>query len=209
MVLVTRLRRRDERGSILVTAAVLLVGVATLAGLAVAGGAVYAADQEGRRAADVAALAGAAALPTINVGSGPNPLAIPTPGQLDTPLGTVDATPAVPNLNQDLSLGACHLVGQHFSNRWSPVTESWQSGPVTCSVSVSMGDPWLDRLADCLSAVNATLTCADDLQRSLTSQLPVPDQASPVVTALNGPLTTAGDTGKALTAQLMAQIQTL
>src|SRR5437764_15357354 len=110
MVLVRRCHR-DERGSVLVTTAVLLVAVAALAGLALAGGAVYAADQEGRRASDVAALAGAAALPTIDVGTGPNPLAVPTPAQLSTAcdaIGTTTSTTALPaqcSTSQDTPLG--------------------------------------------------------------------------------------------------------
>lgn len=205
-----RQRRRDEQGAILVTTAVLLVGVATLAGLALAGGAVYAVDQEGRRAADVGALAAAAALPTINVGRGPNPLDVPVPTQTDTPLGPVDATPALPTLGQDLQLGGCQLVGQHFAGSTpSPATAMSPAGKVQCTQTVSLEDPWLQRLAECLAGVNATLTCADDLQHSLTSLIPAPDATSPVSTELSQAIATVGTTATMVTSQFMAQLQAL
>jgi len=67
-------RFRGEQGATMVVAAILIPVLAVFAGLAWGTAMVYGANQEGRRAADMAALATAAAMPTFNVASAPIPV---------------------------------------------------------------------------------------------------------------------------------------
>src|SRR5207302_9133258 len=165
------------------------------AGLALAGGGLYGASQEGHRAADAAALAGAAALPTVNVGTGPTPIGVPGPSQLDTPLGTVDTAGELPTLGQDFVLGACRIAALQFQPTRSPVTAT-SSGTTSCTASVGLGDQWLQRLADCLAGWSASAGCAQQLESSLESRLPAPAPTDPVTAALRDAATRAGQTGQ-------------
>jgi hypothetical protein len=202
--------RRDDAGAILPTAAILLVALAAFAGLTVAGGAVYAAAQEGRKAADLAALGAAANLPTLNLGTtSANPQGLPAPVQLDTPLGTVDTTAALPTINQDFVLGACNIAARQFAPGRAPVTQAYGATAPTCAPTPHLANQWLQELANCLAGTTAAADCANRLATGLASLLPPPAPTSPVVSAVQSATTQAGMTGQVVTSSLMAQIRAL
>jgi hypothetical protein len=204
-----RRRRADESGAILVTAAILMIAVAAVGGLSLAGGSVYAVAQEGRRAADFSALAGAANLPTLNLGSRDNPLGVPEPSRTDTPLGTVDTTVVLPTLGDDFTLGVCAVAARQFGDGRAPMTDAYASAPTTCTPSVGFDDPWLQEVADCLAGSTNAADCAARLEQGLTDQLPPRLAGSKVVTALRDATTDAGLTGSVVTAELMTQVRSL
>jgi len=204
-----RRTRDDEQGAILVTTAVLLTAVAAFAGLALGTAGLYGAAQEGRTAADLSAVAGAASLPGLAIDSSPNPLGLPAPSQLDTPLGTVDATPSLPTLGTNWTLGICNVVAKQFADRRSPLTDSWGTAPVQCTPSVSITDPALQRLANCLEGAGALASCAVQVEAGLASVADVPPAASPAVAALKEATTYAGLAGDAVTAELLARLRAL
>lgn len=204
-----RRTRGDEQGAILVTTAVLLTAVAAFAGLALGTAALYGTAQEGRTAADLSAAAGASSMPGLAIGSSSNPLGLPAPSQLDTPLGTVDATPSLPTLDTDWALGICNIVGKQFTDRRSPLTISWATGPVQCTPSVSVADPALQRLANCIEGAGALASCLAQLEAGLASLAQAPPEASPVVAAVQQMTVDAGKTGDVVTAELLAQIHGL
>jgi hypothetical protein len=205
----SRRTRGDEQGAILVTSAVLLTALAAFGGLALGTAALYGTAQEGRTAADLSAAAGAASLPGLAIGTTPNPLGLPTPLQLDSPLGTVDAEPVLPTLGSNFPLGVCHVAAAQFVNKRSPLTAAWKTGPVTCSPTVSLPDPALQRLANCLAGTAATGGCAAQLEQGIATMAQAPDAAAPVVTALKNATTQAGQTGQVVTSQLVAQLRAL
>lgn len=204
-----RRTRDDEQGAILVTTAVLLTAVASFAGLALGTAALYGASQEGRTAADLSALAGASSLPGLAIGSSPNPLGLPAPSTLDTPLGTVDATPSLPSLGTDWRLGVCDMVGKQFTGRRAPLTESWATAPVRCTPSVAVADPAVQRLAECLEGAGALASCAAQLEAGLASAADVPSEASPAVAAVQEATEAAGVAGDVVTAELLARLHEL
>src|SRR5688500_3099595 len=165
----TRRARRGEAGATLIVAAVLLTAVAAFAGLLLAGGSVYAAAQEGRRAADLAALAAAANLPTLNLGTTENPLGLPAPMQLDTPLGTLDSTTRLPTLGEDFLGGACAVVARQFGDNRSPVTDNYSTAAPTCTPSVHLANAWVQRLVDCLGGPAAATGCGAALAEGVAS----------------------------------------
>lgn len=203
--------RGDEQGAVLVTTAVLLTAIASFAGLALGTAALYGTAQEGRTAADLSAAAGAAALPGLAIGSTTwsNPLGLPTPSMLDTPLGTVDATPALPTLGTDFTLGVCRVVAQQFIDRRSPLTESWMTDPVQCTPTVSISDPALQRLANCLEGAGAMASCASQVESNLAAMADLPAEGAPVVAAVKEATEYAGLAGDVITADLMARIHNL
>lgn len=210
----SRARRcRGDDGATLVTAAVLLTAVAAFAGLLLAGGSVYAAAQEGRRAADLAALAAAANLPTLNLGSGtdPNPLGLPSPRHLDRRLGTigVDASTPLPTLGEDFLSGACAVAARQFGNGRSPVTDSFSTAAPTCSPEVHLANPWLQELVSCLGGAAAATGCAADLAEALGDRLPAPRATDPIVAALSDAVHEAGMTGQVVTSTLLDEIRAL
>lgn len=206
-------RRRGDEGATLVTAAVLVTAVAAFAGLLLAGGSVYAAAQEGRRAADLAALAAAANLPTLNLSSGadPNPLGLPSPGMLDRRLGAVgiDRSTPLPTLGEDFLGGACAVAARQFGDGRSPITDSFGTEATTCSPMVHLANPWLQQLVDCLAGAAATTGCAADLAYALGERLPAPRVTDPVVAALTDAVREAGLAGQVVTSTLLEQIRTL
>jgi hypothetical protein len=202
--------RRDDAGAILPTAAILLVALAAFAGLTMAGGAVYAAAQEGRKAADLAALGAAANLPTLNLGTtSANPQGLPSPVQLDTPLGTVDTTATLPTINQDFVLGACNIAARQFAPGRAPVTQAYAAAAPTCAPTPHLANHWLQELANCLAGTTTAADCANRLDAGLASLLPPPAPTSPVVSAVQSTTTQAGMTGQVVTSSLMAQLQSL
>lgn len=204
-----RRARGDEQGAILVTTAVLLTAVASFAGLALGTAALYGAAQEGRTAADLSAAAGAASLPGLAIGTEPNPLGLPTPSMLDTPLGTVDATPSLPTLGTDFTLGICRIVAQQFIDKRSPLTESWATGPVQCTPTVSIADPALQRLADCVEGAGALASCAAQVESNLVAMADLPAEGAPVVAAVEEAIQYAGLAGDVMTADLMSRLHNL
>lgn len=204
-----RRTRGDEQGAILVTTAVLLTAVASFAGLALGTAALYGTAQEGRTAADLSAAAGAASLPGLAIGSRPNPLGLPAPTMLDTPLGTVDATPALPTLGTDFTLGTCRVVAQQFVDKRSPLTQSWMTGPVQCTPTVSVADPALQRLANCLQGAGSLASCAGQVEANLAAMADIPAEGDPVVAALQDATDYLGLAGDIMTADLMARIRNL
>ena len=199
--------RRTDSGAILPTAAVLMIALASFAGLALAGGSVYGVAQEGRRAADFGALAGAANLPTLNLGSTANPLGLPGPTQTDTPLGTLDTTMTLPTLGEDFTLGTCAVVARQFGDGRSPLTEAYDTAPTTCSPSVAFSNPWLQHVADCLAGTTAAADCASRLQQGLDDLLPPLVGDSAAVTALEQAVAESGMTGQVVTEELMSQLR--
>ena len=206
-------RCRGQEGATLVTAAVLLTAVAAFAGLLLAGGSVYAAAQEGRRAADLAALAAAANLPTLNLGSGtdPNPLGLPSPRQLDRRLGTIgiDAGTPLPTLGEDFLGGACAVAARQFGGGRSPITDGYSTAAPTCSPQVHLANPWLQQLVDCLAGAGATTGCAADLAEALGDRLPAPRATDPVVAALSDAVREAGMAGQVVTVTLLDELRAL
>jgi hypothetical protein len=204
-----RRARGDEQGAILVTTAVLLTAVASFAGLALGTAALYGTAQEGRTAADLSAAAGAASLPGLAIGSTPNPLGLPAPSMLDTPLGTIDATPSLPTLGTDFTLGVCRVVAQQFIDKRSPLTESWATGPVQCTPTVSVTDPALQRLVDCLQGAGSLASCAGQVESNLAAMADLPPEGAPVVAALEEATAYVGLAGDVMTAGLMARLHNL
>lgn len=201
--------KRDEEGAILITAAILLTAVSAFAGLTLAGGSVYAAAQEGRKAADLAALGAAANLPTLNLGTTPNPLGLPAPSQVGTPLGTVDLTSNLPTLADDFTYGACAIAARQFAPGSAPLTESYGTAAPTCTPEVGLANQWLQELADCLGGPAAASGCAAALESGIASLLPPPAPTSPAVSALQAATHEAGMAGQVVTTDLMVRIRSL
>ncbi|HEV7887445.1 MAG TPA: hypothetical protein VGO92_07795 [Acidimicrobiales bacterium] len=199
----------NEDGAILVTAAILLTALAAFAGLTLAGGAVYAAAQEGRKAADLAALGAAANLPTLSLGTTPNPLGLPGPNQLDTPLGTVALDHPLPTLASDFTLGACAIAGRQFGAGRAPVTDHYATAPPTCTPQAHLANAWLQSLADCLGGPRAAAGCASGLEAGLASFLPPPAPTSPAVSALQSATAQTGAAGQVVTTDLAARLRAL
>src|SRR5947209_2122677 len=87
-------RCHGERGATMVMAAILIPVLAVFAGLAWGTAMVYGANQEGRRAADMAALATAAAMPMFNLNASCKVTSSnyqPLPGTPDIPVPGVTA----------------------------------------------------------------------------------------------------------------------
>lgn len=219
-------RGKGDDGAILPTAALALVALVAFAGLTLAGGSVYAAAQDGRKAADLAALGGAANLPTLNLGtttfdptSGAssttgtslNPLNLPDPTQADKPLATLDLTAALPTLDNDFASGVCAIAAREFGGGRAPIEDGYPApGTVpTCTSSFGFENQWLQELANCLAGDVAAADCANRLDQGLYSLLPAPDAASIVVTKLSAALTKAGKKGQVVTKKLITDIQTL
>ena len=203
--------RRNDDGAILPTAAIFLIALAAFAGLTLAGGSVYAAAQDGRRAADLAALGGAANLPTLNLGktTDPNPLGLPVPMQRDTPLGTLDLSAPLPTLHTDFTSGVCAIAARQFGRNHSPVNDNYKIAEPTCTPSFHLENEWLQELADCLGGPLAAADCANRLEAGLNTLLPAPLQANPVVPALQTATTAVGAKGQVVTSELMTQIRAL
>lgn len=208
---------RSEEGAILPLGAVMFSVIAIMAGVVLAGGTLYSAGEEGRRAADTAALAGAAALPTLNLDQGANPLNLPGPQQLDTPLGTLTYSGSLPGLAQDFRSGTCQVAFAQFgpggspTSPESPVTAHWSAGlpAPDCTVSVGLGNAFLDAVAGCLANSGAFTGCATSLQQSLWSKLQPPAPGDQVAQAVAGTVSAAGDQAQVVTSTLMAQLTTL
>jgi len=216
MAMLARWRRlqRDESGAILPTAAIMLVALSAFAGLALAGGSVYAADQDGRKAADFAALAGAANMPTVNLGTTQydplhNPVDLPVPTQSDTPLGTLDLTGELPTLNNNWTTGVCAVAAREFGGNRSPVNDNYKTADPTCTPSFGFENQWLQDLADCLAGATNAADCASRFSTALANALLPPAAADPVTTQLQSALTTAGATGQVVTQDFIAQVQAL
>src|SRR5438477_1818536 len=64
---VVRRERDQERGAVMVLTALIMSVLAIFAGGTMAAVTLYGANQEGRRAADLTALAAAASIPTLNL----------------------------------------------------------------------------------------------------------------------------------------------
>src|ERR1043166_9610992 len=90
-------RFRGEQGATMIVAAILIPVLAVFAGLAWGTAMVYGANQEGRRAADLAALASASEFPMFNLSTscqvtGTNPLTVPSTTIPSTTLPTTPST---------------------------------------------------------------------------------------------------------------------
>jgi hypothetical protein len=206
--------QRDESGAILPTAAIMLVALSAFAALALAGGSVYAAAQDGRKAADFAALAGAANMPTVNLGTTQfdptnNPLSLPIPSQADTPLGTLDLTGSLPTLNNNWTTGVCAVAAREFGGNRSPVDDNYPAGPTSCTTTFGFENQWLQDLANCLAGTTAAADCANRYITNLSQSLTPPSATDPAVAALQNAITTAGQTGQVVTQQFLAQVQSL
>ena len=168
----------------------------------------YGANQEGRRAADLSALAAASNLPTANLTVCNtdicNPVHLPTGNQFCTPgnsgilgacnqLGTVDLNGAVPLPNTNWTPGSCGIADQQFVAGRSPINQVFKLQNAQCTPQAQYSQTWMQMLSDCIQ----NLSQCQAVQNSLTSALPSP-AGTALGTAMQSALTAADSTCAAL-----------
>jgi hypothetical protein len=207
---VVRREQDQERGAVMVLTALIMSVLAIFAGGTMAAVTLYGANQEGRRAADLDALAAAANLPTANLttcNTGVcNPVQLPTGNQFNTDLGTVDLNQALPLPNTNWSLGSCGIAGEQFSGTArSPINHVFTSGSgFSCDRRPMFSQPWMQMIADCIQ----NLSNCSGVQNSLNSTLPSP-AGTALGTAIQNALTAADSTEKLISAATMSTLNTL
>ena len=181
----------------------------------------YGANQEGRRAADLAALSAAATLPTANLttcNTGVcNPVQVPTGGQfcppadqgingrVCTPLGTVDLNGAVPLPNLNWTTGSCGVADQQFISGRSPINQVFKvNGNPGCLPEAQFSQAWMQMLADCIQ----NLSSCQAVQNSLTSILPSP-AGTALGTAIQNALTAADSAETLVSSSMMRTLSSL
>jgi hypothetical protein len=219
---VVRREQDQERGAVMVLTALIMSVLAIFAGGTMAAVTLYGANQEGRRAADLDALAAAANLPTANLSvcntAICNPVQVPTGNNFCPPpeqginnhvctdLGTVDLNQALPLPNTNWSLGSCGIAGEQFSGTArSPINHVFTSGSgYSCTRTPMFSQPWMQMIADCIQ----NLSNCTGVQNSLNSILPSP-AGTALGTAIQSALTAADATEKLVSATMMSTLSTL
>jgi hypothetical protein len=199
-----------ERGAVMVLTALFMSVMAIFVGGTLTAVTLYGANQEGRRAADLAALSAAASLPTLNLTACAdndticNPRFLPNEHQINTNLGTVDLNGAVPLPNLNWTTGSCNVADQQFVNGRSPINQVFKvNGNPKCTPQAQYTQPWMQMVADCIQNLS---TCTA-VQNSLNSILPTP--IAPLSTAIQSALTAADATTKLVSSTLMTTLNTL
>jgi hypothetical protein len=166
----------DERGAVLIVTALLVPALVLCGALAFGVTTLWTGRQDVQRAADLGALAGAAALPTAVSPT------LPIDGStylqdLGSPL---DAT--------DWRQRACEVVRRQFLDGRSPVSNGLRADddPMHCTATFQWESPLLATLAACADDVAELAGCSDGLERELRASLPP-------VAALDGTATSAID----------------
>jgi hypothetical protein len=176
----------------MVMAAILIPIVVVFAGVAWGTAMLYGANQEGRRAADMAALAAAAEIPFVNLDvqcngasvttGNPlpcNPMNLPDPSQLDAykPIANVPLDlniPEYPGVNW--TLGSCGIAARQLETSASPIFNAYKSphnGHAQCEPTPVFTHLWEQQLADCLfNAPNCPSATLANLQQQSLPGLP-------------------------------------
>jgi hypothetical protein len=188
-------REQDhERGAVMVLTALIMSVLAIFAGGTLAAVTLYGANQEGRRAADLTALAAAASIPTLNLTACAdtdticNPLHLPNSNQINTNLGTVDLNGALPLPGADWTIGSCKVADLQFESGRSPINQVFKvNGNPQCTPQPQYSQPWMQMIADCIK----NLSNCTAVQNALNSLLPSVI-GTPLGTAIQSTLTLAG-----------------
>lgn len=187
-------REQDhERGAVMVLTALIMSVLAIFAGGTMAAVTLYGANQEGRRAADLAALSAAASIPTLNLTACAdtdticNPIHLPSPNQIPTPLGTVDLNGALPLPGADWTIGSCKVADLQFETGRSPINQVFKvNGNPQCTPQPQYTQPWMQMIADCIK----NLSSCTGVQNALSSLLPSAI-GTPLGTAIQSALSVA------------------
>lgn len=171
---------RSERGSILVLTTVLLPALVAVSAVAMGVSTLWTTRLDGQRAVDLAALAGAANVPTASLDPAQQlDLPIPPEGRfLTNPLDRIfDPT--------DWQERACAVLKAQLEGERSKVLQA--SGDLTgvvpdCDTWLS-DSPTLAAVAACAGDVLDVPDCADALGSALTTTLPVLTTSVPAVTS--------------------------
>lgn len=165
-----KLRASDESGAILIIVAISMIALLTLSAGGIMLFTLYGANREMQKAADQAALAGAAALPLLRPGVALSSLPLNPVYSLSSNVGLDVPLKGLSNVPHPFAV-ACAYGSQNLANNSARLVSIFGSAPSPSLGGYCTGSPWNDgRVLPSLNSLSTPLsTCVNSLTSSINS----------------------------------------